>query len=163
MTEVGRHLWESNLPCSTQNHPQPPAQDPISFWIYPMMVTYQPLWAIPASAQSPWQQERISSIQRESPVFPVRPLPQRCHWALLTGAWLPHLCAIPPVFIHIDGIRASLLFSRMKSPSSLSLSWWSSPSSSCHFAGFSLLAPFPSCATEPRTGHRTTGVMKITK
>lgn len=56
--------------------------------------------------------------------------------------------------------------SRTKNHSSLSLSSqvrWSSQSSSCHFAGLSCLAPFPSCAGEPRTGHSTTGAMKITK
>lgn len=153
VTEVGRCL----CPCSKQSHPQPAAQDHTQFLNISNDGDF--------SGQSMPVLHHLHSkkvfplFRGNSLCFSVCPLLQCCH------SWLPHLCVLPSVFVHIDGIPPSLLFSRMKNPSSLSLSSqvrWLSPSSSCHFAGLSSVAPFPSHPGEPRTGHSTTDVMKIT-
>lgn len=169
MTEVGRPLWRSYGLTSPAQHKATHSQLPRT--ISRQFLNISNDGDLSNSLGNPCQcsinSRKVLPLFRGNLLgFSMCPLPRCCHWALLKRAWLPCICALPSVFIHIDEITPSLLFSRMKNPGSLSLSsqeMWSSPSSSCHFAGLSSLAPFLSCAGEPRTGHSATGVMKITK
>jgi len=87
------------------------------------METPQPLWGTCASAWSPSQQKSVPDVQREPPVFQFVPIasgPATGHHPEEPGTVLfaPSL----QLFMHIDEMLLSLLFSRQNSPSFPSLS-----------------------------------------
>jgi len=127
MVEVGRELWTSSGPTFLlkQGHPDPVAQDHIrrAFGY----VQGQRLHNLPGQpvllCGHPDSEKAFPDVQREPAVFqcvPVASGPVTGHHCKESGSiFTPSV----HLFVHIDEITTtSLLFSRLSSPSSLSLS-----------------------------------------